>query len=86
MSTETRERPLGIVELLTRIGDERIKFQNLDTCLITANWSRETGSEITFGTEEKVWPDGTEALGLVVWLPREEVRRILSPDGEPGTP
>lgn len=71
-------RKIGLVELLTRIGDDQIKFQNLDTCWIDAKWDRKKGTKITFGTDEPLGPNGTEPLGLVVWLPRDEVRRILA--------
>lgn len=71
---------MGIVELLTKIGDERIAFQNLDTCTIRTDWSRKIGSKITFGTEEPIDPAtaATERVGLVVWLPRDLVEKIIA--------
>jgi len=70
---------IGIVEMLTRIGDDRIAFQNLDQCYITADWNHKKGTRITFGTEESLGPNGTERLGLVVWLDRDLVKEVLTP-------
>lgn len=71
-------RPMGVTELVSKIGDDNIKFQNLDTCSISLNYDHKKGSKITFGTEEPITPDGTERLGLVLWLPRDKVKEILN--------
>ena len=69
---------LGIVELMSKIGDDKITFQNLDQCTISADWTRNKGTKITFGTEEPLGPNGTKRIGLVVWLDRAEVAEIVA--------
>ena len=68
---------MGLTELLQRIGDENISFQNLDSCMISANYSHNKGAAITFGSQETLTPDGTERLGVIVWLPRDKVKELL---------
>lgn len=75
---------LGITELLSRVGDDNITFQNLDHCLIDGKWREKSGSRITFGTDVPVGPNGTDRLGLIVWLPRDAVKAILA--APPATP
>ena len=72
-------KPIGMVELLTKIGDDNIKFQNLDSCAISLNYDHKKGSKITFGTDEPITLDGTERLGLVLWLPRDKVAEAVLP-------
>lgn len=68
---------MGLVELVTAIGDEHIRLQNLDNSAITLDWSAKRGTKITFGTEVSLTPNGTELLGLVVWLPRDAVAALM---------
>lgn len=68
---------IGMTELISKIGDENIKFQNLDISAISLNYNHKKGSKITFGTEEPITPDGTERLGLILWLPRDKVKEII---------
>lgn len=63
---------MKLSELIVACGDENVQFQNLDQCAISLDWSRKAGSRITFGTTETIVPgEGTERLGLVVWLDRK---------------
>ena len=70
-------KKIGMVELISKISDTNIKFQNLDSCAISLNYDHKKGSRITFGTDELITPDGTERLGLVLWLPRDKVKEII---------
>lgn len=70
-------KQVGMTELISKIGDENIKFQNLDSCSISLNYDHKKGSKITFGTDELITPDGTERLGLILWLPRDKVKEII---------
>jgi hypothetical protein len=71
-------KQIGMTELITKIGDENIRFQNLDTSAISLNYDHKKGSKITFGTDEPILPDGTERLGLILWLPRDKVNEIIN--------
>lgn len=64
-------------ELILAVGDENVQMQNLDQCAITLNYSAKSGTKITFGTEQPLRPDGTERLGLIVWLPRDAVKAAI---------
>lgn len=68
---------IGIGELVTKVGDGAIKIQNLDVSATNLDYSKKKGTTITFCTEMPITPDGTEALGLVLWLPRDRVKEIL---------
>lgn len=64
-------------ELILAVGDENVAMQNLDHCGISLDYNIKKGTKITFGTEERLTPDGTERLGLVLWLPRAAVKAAL---------
>lgn len=70
---------VGVVGLVTAIGDAKIRIQNLDDCAFTLDWSAKKGTKITFGTDVALTPNGTELLGLVLWLPRDAVDVVLHP-------
>lgn len=71
-------KPVSMTALLTAIGDDGIGFQNLDHSTIKADWSAKTGSKITFGTDQALTPEGTQKLGLVIWLDREQVAETMA--------
>lgn len=64
---------MGISELLTRIGDDNIMFQNLDNDIVRLKTRADGQSEITFGSQAQTTINGTERLGLVLWLNRDDV-------------
>lgn len=65
---------MTLSELIIACGDEKVEFQNLDQCAMTLDWTRKSGTKITFGTEEPITPgEGTQRLGLVIWLDRKAV-------------
>jgi hypothetical protein len=73
---------VSLVELLSAIGSDNVRFQNLDQCAETLNWTAKRGTKITFGTEETITPgEGTVKLGLVVWLDREQVAATIAAGG-----
>ena len=63
--------------LILAVGDENVAMQNLDHCGITLDYNIKKGTRVTFGTEEPLTPNGTERLGLVLWLPRAAVQAAL---------
>lgn len=77
MAEEVKHTPLRLSQLIAAVGDDNVRLQNLDTCAISLDWSIKKGLRVTFGTEETLTPEGTEKLGLVVWLPRDLVKAAL---------
>lgn len=71
-------KPVSMTSLLNAIGDDGISFQNLDHSLINADWSAKKVSKITFGTDQTVTLEGTEKLGLVLWLDRNQVAETMA--------
>lgn len=74
---------MKLSELIAAIGDERVGVQNLDQCADSLDWSAKRGvTKVTFGTEQTLTPNGPgnglPKLGLVVWLPRDEVEQYLA--------
>ena len=69
---------LKLSDLIAAYGDNEVIFQNLDDCADALNWSAKNGSRITFRTNEVVTPEGTNKLGLVVWLDRKRVAEIVA--------
>jgi len=69
---------IGISELISKVGDENVSIQALDGCLISANYSAKRGTVISFGTNAELLLDGTKDMGVIVWLPRDKVKEILS--------
>jgi len=68
---------MKLSELLKEYGDDKVQFQNLDQCADKLNMNG-TATKITFGTEQGLTLEGTERLGLVVWLDRDRVKEILA--------
>lgn len=67
---------MKLSELIAEYGDEKVQFQNLDHCADKLNMNKGK-TWITFGTEQPINFDGTEKLGLIVWLDRERVAEIM---------
>ena len=67
----------GIVELVNALGNDKIVIQTLDQAAITLDWHHKKGTTITFATEMRTNSKGTEKMGLVLWLDREEVNQAL---------
>jgi hypothetical protein len=68
---------LKLSELIAAYGDDKVQWQNLDHCLDNLKMNNGV-SKITFGTEQPITLDGTEKLGLVVWLDRKRVAEIVA--------
>lgn len=74
---------MKLSELIAAYGDEKVQWQNLDQCASSLDMGK-CGTTITFGTDERLNPDGTERLGLVVWLDRQRVQEIVAASKAPG--
>jgi hypothetical protein len=68
---------MKLSELIATVGDEVVEMQNLDQCAINLQYNIKSGTKILFGTEQAIGFDGTEKLGLIIWLPRDKVKNIL---------
>jgi len=69
-------------ELILAIGDDNVEFQNLDQCLAAADYSHKKGTTITFATGMRLHPsNGTEKLGIILWLDRDAVKAAVSKEG-----
>lgn len=68
---------IRLSDLIARYGDDKVQFQNLDHCADKLNMNGVV-TKITFGTEQRLNLEGTEKLGLVVWLDRERVKEITA--------
>jgi hypothetical protein len=64
-------------ELILAVGDDKVEMQNLDQCATSLDYNIKKGTKITFGTEMAITFNGTEKLGLVIWLPRDAVKAAL---------
>ncbi len=64
-------------DLILAVGDDKVRFQNLDQCASDLNYSAKKGTTITFGTDQTCDLNGTADLGLVIWLPRAAVEAAL---------
>lgn len=68
---------MKLSELIAAYGDDKVQWQNLDQCASSLDMGKR-GTTITFGTDERLNPSGTERLGLVVWLDRGRVQEIVA--------
>lgn len=64
-------------ELIAAYGDDKVEFQNLDQCALSLNMNQKN-TKITFGTNQRLDLNGTERLGLVIWLDRKRVKEITA--------
>lgn len=68
---------LPLSKLIAAYGDDKVQFQVLDECATSLNMGKRD-TKITFGTEQRLNLDGTEKLGLVVWMDRARVAEIIA--------
>lgn len=66
---------MKLSELIAAVGDDNVMFQNLDSDIIRLRFANGK-NEITFGTHAMTTLNGTEKLGLVVWLDRDAVEKV----------
>jgi hypothetical protein len=68
-------------ELILKVGDENVVFQNLDRDAQTVDKTKH-GTKITFYTDaiqaEEVLFGKSAKIGLVVWLPRAAVEAAIA--------
>lgn len=71
---------MGIIELLTRVGEENVRVQNVEQATVGVRQRvRPRTTEITFQTDEVTPADfirrPPRMVGLVVWLPADLVKQ-----------
>lgn len=71
---------LILSELIKKYGDEKVKFQLLDTSIVSMQKKRKH-NEFTFATEQE-FGVCTNQIGIVVWLDRDKVAEILQANKE----
>jgi len=69
-------------ELILAIGDDNVKFQNLDHDAAAIDMTKK-GTKISFYTdavraEDFLHVTKTHAIGLVLWLPRDKVNAAIA--------
>ena len=74
---------MKLSELIAVYGDDKVEFQNLDQCATSLNMGKQH-TTITFGTPQRLDLNGTQKLGLVVWLDRKRVAEITQKDPSHG--
>jgi hypothetical protein len=74
-----RGEHMKLSELIAKYGDDAVQFQDLDHCAKDLNMNKGK-TFITFGTEQPIGLNGTDKLGLVVWLDRAKVKEIVDAD------
>lgn len=72
---------MKLSELIAAHGDDLVLIQNLDDCFTSISMNKGK-SKITFATDMEVSFDGTEKLGLIVWLDRARVAEIVAESKE----
>lgn len=77
---------MKLSQLILAVGDDNVKFQNLDQCASDLNYSAKSGTKITFGTDVPIDLEGLTKLGLVLWFDREAVRAAIHSATKEQTP
>jgi hypothetical protein len=68
---------MKLSEFIANYGDDDVKFQRLDDCATNISMTK-GGSKASFVTPETFGFDGFDKMGLIVWLDRERVAKILA--------
>lgn len=68
---------MKLLELISSYGDNEVKFQKLDDCTETLSMSKK-GTKASFVTPETFGFDGFDRFGLIIWMDRERVAKILA--------
>lgn len=68
---------MKLSELISQVGDENIKVQNLFESMTAAKLLRSGATEIAFGTTEvsttEIMLDTSDKIGLVIWIPKNKL-------------
>lgn len=64
-------------ELIAAYGDDDVKFQKLDDCTAALSMTKK-GTKAEFVTPETFGFDGFDKMGLIIWMDRDRVAKILA--------
>ena len=64
---------MGLIQLLTAVGDENIKVQYIDECTSRYNYTAKSGNKLTVHTDEEFDSRGMQRFGFVLWVDREKL-------------
>ncbi|WP_413219860.1 hypothetical protein [Tritonibacter mobilis] len=67
---------MKLSELIAAYGDAEVCYQKLDDDADKLRMNNGI-THITFGTTERIGPNGTIKMGLVVWMDRDKVQAII---------
>lgn len=68
---------MKLSELISAYGDDDVKFQKLDDCTAALSMTKK-GTKAEFVTHETFGFDGFDKMGLIIWMDRERVAKILA--------
>jgi hypothetical protein len=75
--------PLGIIELLTRVGEPHVRVQSLVASLTNARTRPRGDTQLTFGTNQitalELSRGNPPMTGLIVWIPTARLQHALRP-------
>ena len=71
---------MKLSELIAAIGDDKVEIQNLDQCITDMRLGK-GGNKFTFGTMQPFDFDGPAKFGMILWLPRDDLKAALA--GQP---
>lgn len=75
---------MGITELLALIGDDKIRFQNLNNCLHGNQSAKKNGETLLSFVTDQSLHDVTitgEVTGLVLWIKTKDLNKALRKGG-----
>jgi hypothetical protein len=74
-------KKLGIIELMTKVGEDNVRFQPLPTCLVKIVQKRHD-VEVTFATDaitpDEVAEGSSKNTCLIVWMPSDLVNAAVA--------
>ncbi len=68
---------MNLSDLISEYGDDKVMLQKLDDASESMTFHRKSGTRITFVTSVRLDSQGTEKMGLVLWMDRDRVAEII---------
>ncbi len=68
---------MKLSELIAAYGDDDVKFQKLDDCVTNCAMVK-NGTKASFTTPEPFGYEGFDRLGLIVWMDRDRVAKLIA--------
>lgn len=74
---------MNLSELIARVGDEKVQLQRIDDCVTSIQMTKH-GARASFVTPQTFGLDGFDKMGLIVWLDRDEVAKVIAKEPSHG--